>query len=104
MSMQNLNSFIALFLSFFLHENSQSGCIKGKKVRCFKGRYTVNDGSVDCKKSDSVVAWSLTSPASARLRLFLHYELFFMRRDGLSILKACSYIFYLKWVFGSRVT
>ena len=27
-----------------------------------------------------------------------------MRRDSLSILKACSYIFYLKWVFGSHVT
>ena len=27
-----------------------------------------------------------------------------MPRDGLSILKACSYIFYLKWVFGSQVT
>ena len=27
------------FSIFFLHENSQSGCIKGKKVRCY-GRYT----------------------------------------------------------------
>ena len=27
-----------------------------------------------------------------------------MRRDGLSILKACLYIFYLKWVFGSHFT
>ena len=44
------------------------------------------------------------SPASASLRLFLHYDLFFMRRDGLSILKVCSYTFYLKWVFGSHVT
>ena len=63
-----------------------------------------NDRSVDCKKTDSVGAWSPTSPASASLRLFLHCELFFMRRNGLSILKACSYIFYLKWVFGSHVT
>ena len=29
---------------------------------------------------------------------------FFMRRDGLSILKACSYIFYLIWASGSHVT
>ena len=28
------------FPFFFLHENSQSGRIKGKEVRCFKGRYT----------------------------------------------------------------
>ena len=49
-------------------------------------------------------AWSLTSPASASLRLFLHYELFFMRRGRLPILKACSHIFYLKWAFGSHVT
>ena len=27
-----------------------------------------------------------------------------MRRDGLSVLKACSYIFYLKWAFVSHVT
>ena len=42
-----------------------------------------------CNKMDSL---GLTSPAGARLRLFLHYNLFFMHRDGLSILKACSYI------------
>ena len=58
--------------------------------------HTVNDGSVNCKKTDSLWAWSLMSPANASLLLFLHYELFFMRRNGLSILKACSYIFYLK--------
>ena len=42
LSMQNLNLFIALFLSFFLHENSQRGYIflKGKKVRLFKDRHT----------------------------------------------------------------
>ena len=27
-----------------------------------------------------------------------------MRRDGLSVLKACSYIFYLEWAFVSHVT
>ena len=89
------------FPFFFLHVNSQRGCIKGKKVRLFKGRHTQStiEASIARKRSKS-----LTSPASATLGLFLHYELFFMRRDGLSILKACSYIFYLKWVFGSHVT
>ena len=64
-----------------------------------------NDGSVDCKKTHSLGAKSHTSPAGARLRLFLHYryDLFFMRRDGLSILKACSFIFYLRCAFGSHV-
>ena len=28
------------FPFFFLHENSQRGCIKGKKVKFFKGRHT----------------------------------------------------------------
>ena len=44
------------------------------------------------------------SPAGASLHLLLHYELFFKRRDSLSIRKTCSYIFYLKWVFGSHVS
>ena len=91
------------FPFFFLHKNLQRGCINGKKVRCFKGRHTF-EWKRRLQEKDSLGAWSLTSPASASLRLFLHYELFFMRRDGLSILKACSYISYLKWVFGSHVT
>ena len=61
-------------------------------------------GGVDCKKTDSLGASSLTSPVSASLRFFLPYDLFFMRRDSLSILKACSYIFYLICASGSHVT
>ena len=94
LSMQNLNPFIALFLSFFLHENSQKECIRVRKKGWFERQaHTVNDGNVDCKKTNSLGASSLTSPASASLRLFLPYDLFFMRHDGLSILKACLYIF-----------
>ena len=78
---------------------------KGKKVRLIQSQiHLVNDGSVDCKKTDSLGASSLTSPASASLRFFSPYDLFFMRRDGLSILKACSYIFYLICASGSHVT
>ena len=42
------------------------------------------------------LAWGVESYVTSlrRLRLFLHYDLLFMRGDGLSILKACSYIFY----------
>ena len=65
------------FPFFFLHENSQRGCIKGKKVRFFNGKHTVNNGSVDCKETDSLGAQRLTSPACASLRLSVHYELFF---------------------------
>ena len=36
LSMQNLNPFIALFLSFFLHENSQRGYIRVRKLGCLK--------------------------------------------------------------------
>ena len=92
------------FPVLFLRESLQRRCIKGKKIWFFKGKHIVNDGSVDCKKTDSLGAQSITSPASASLCLFVHCDLFFMRCDGLSILKACSCIFCLKWVFGSHVT
>ena len=55
----------------------------------------VNNGSIDCKRKDSLGTESLMSPASARLHLLLHFDLFFMHRGGLSILKVCSYGFYL---------
>ena len=38
LSMQNLNPFIGLFLHFFLHENSQRGCIR--KLGWLKERHT----------------------------------------------------------------
>ena len=104
LSMQNLNPFISIFLSFFFTKIRREGA-KGKKVRLIERKtHTFNDGSVDCKKTDSLRAKSLTSPASASLRRFLPYDLFFMRRDTFSILKACSYIFYLICAFGSHVT
>ena len=64
----------------------------------------INDGSVDCKKTDSLGVQSLTPPVSTRLLLFFHYDLFFMCRDGFSILKACSYILYQICDFGGHVT
>ena len=41
------------FSFFFLHQNSQSGRIKGKKVRCFKGRYPQStiEGSIARKRT-----------------------------------------------------
>ena len=104
LSMQNLYPFIAIFLSFSSRKLAEREH-KGKKVRFIERKtHTFNDGSVDCKKTDSLGAKSLTSPASGSLRLFLLYDLFFMRCDGFSILKACSYIFYLICAFGSHVT
>ena len=43
----------------------------------------LNSQRPHCKKTDSLGASSLTSPASASLRFFLPYDLFFMRRDRL---------------------
>ena len=103
LSMKNLNPFIALFLSFSSRKLAER-LHKGKKVRWFDGRHTESMGASICKKTDSLGAQSLTSPASARLCLFLNYDLFFMRRDGFSIRKACSYIFYQTCVFESHVT
>ena len=60
--------------------------------------------SIARKLTRSLGASSLTSPASASPRFVLPYDLFFMRRDSLSILKACSYIFYLICASGSHVT
>ena len=40
LSMHNLNPFFALFLSFFLHENLQKGCVRVRKWCWFKVRHT----------------------------------------------------------------
>ena len=63
-SVPNLNPFIAIFLSFFSRKFAER-VHKGKKVRFIERKtHTFNDGSVDCKKTDSLGAQSLTSPAS----------------------------------------
>ena len=78
---------------------------KGKKVRLIQSQiHLVNDGSVDCKKTDSLGSSSLRHQLAQVWASFLPYDLFFMRRDSLSILKACSYIFYLICASGSHVT
>ena len=102
--MQNLNPFIALYLSFFLHKNSHRGYIRVRKLGYLKT--DTHSQRWERRLQENGLAWGVETcvPAGASLRLFLHYDLFFMRRDGLSILKACSYIFYLKWAFGSNVT
>ena len=140
------------FPFILLHENSQRGCIKGKKVRLFKSRQTQStmEASIARKRTRLgrirrvlyVTMASLRNSAPLHVRyagirkgfpgrigagafpplfppsrLFplssfhgedfppaFEHELFFMRRNGLSILKARSYIFYLKWVLGSHVT
>ena len=97
-----LNPFVVLFLSFFSSRKLTARVHKGKKVRC--QTHMANDGSVDCKKTHSLWAQSLTWPACARLRLFLHYDLLFMRPRWSFDTKAWSCIFYLKWVFGSHVS
>ena len=58
LSIQNLNLFIALFFPFFFfffHENSQRECIRVRKLVILKAD-TLNDGSVHCKKTDSLGA------------------------------------------------
>ena len=57
----NLNPFIALFLSFFFTKIRREVEKSLRKL----GLHIVNDWSVDCKKTDSLGAWSLTSQASA---------------------------------------
>ena len=86
LSMQNLNPFIAIFLSFSSRKFAER-VHKAKKIRLIERKtHTCNDGSVDCKKTDSLGAQSLTSPASASLRLVLPYDLFFIPRDTQSVL------------------
>ena len=54
--------------------------------------------------------WTRLTPRVLRhqpaqvMHLLLPYDLFFRRRERLSILRACSYIFYLICAFGSHVT
>ena len=57
--MQNLNQFIALFLSFFLHENSQRGYIRVRKLGCFKT--DTHSQQRERRLQENALAWGVES-------------------------------------------
>ena len=103
LSMQNLNPSIRAFPFFFSSRKLAERVHKGKKVRLFKDRHTQSTkGASIARKCTRLGRRVLRHQPAQSLRLLLHYDLFFMRRDGLSILKVCSYIFYLYIKMGLR--
>ena len=93
------------FFFFFSSQKRTERAYKGKKVRWLKGRHTqATMGAPIVRKRTGLGRRGLASPASTSLGHFLHFDLFFMRCDGLLILEACPYIFYLKCTFGNHET
>ena len=82
--------FYRAFSFFFLHEKSQRGCIRVRKLGDVKA--DAHSQQWERRLQENGLAWGAESYVTSYC-LFLHYDLFFMRSDGLSILKACSYIF-----------
>ena len=102
--MQNLNPFIALFLSFSSRKLAER-VHKGKKVRLFKDRHTQLTMEASIARKWTRLGRRVLRHQLAQVFAFsCIMTCFFMCRDGLSVLKACSYIFYLKWAFGRHVT
>ena len=92
------------FPFFFLHENSQRGCIKGKKVRFFKGRHTQPTMEASIARFRSQLGRRVLRHHLAQVWasscIMTHMSCFScaaIGSDGLLILKlkACSYIFSL---------
>ena len=57
--MQNLNPFIALFLSFSLHENSQRGYIRVRKLGCLKT--DTHSQRRERRLQENALAWGVES-------------------------------------------
>ena len=83
--------FYRAFSLFFLHGNAQRGCIRVRKLGDIKA--DTHSQQWERRLQENGLAWGAESYVTS-LCLFLHYDLFFMRGDGLSKLEACSYIFY----------